>query len=162
MYYSQFATGRPANGSTHSGRFVSRYLDCPNEALFPFGYGLSYHKAEYSNLTLSQTKISKSADDSIQVSITVTNTSETSGTETVQLYLRDLVGSVVRPILELKDFKQIYLGAHETQKVTFTITEEMLRFYTKDYTYQSEPGNFKVFVGPNSAELLEADFSLTI
>lgn len=162
LYYSQFATGRPANGSTHSGRFVSRYLDCPNEALFPFGYGLSYHKAEYSNLTLSQTKISKSADDSIQVSITVTNTSGTSGTETVQLYLRDLVGSVVRPILELKDFKQIYLGAHETKKITFTITEEMLRFYTKDYTYQSEPGNFKVFVGPNSAELLEADFSLTI
>ena len=162
LYYSQFATGRPANGSTHSGRFVSRYLDCPNEALFPFGYGLSYHKAEYSNLRLSQTKISKSADDSIQVSITVTNTSGTSGTETVQLYLRDLVGSVVRPILELKDFKQIYLGAHETKKITFTITEEMLRFYTKDYTYQSEPGNFKVFVGPNSAELLEADFSLTI
>lgn len=162
LYYSQFATGRPANGSTHSGRFVSRYLDCPNEALFPFGYGLSYHKAEYSNLTLNQTKISKSADDSIQVSITVTNTSGTSGTETVQLYLRDLVGSVVRPILELKDFKQIYLGAHETKKITFTITEEMLRFYTKDYTYQSEPGNFKVFVGPNSAELLEADFSLTI
>ena len=162
MYYSQFATGRPANGSTHSGRFVSRYLDCPNEALFPFGYGLSYHKAEYSDLTLDRTKISKSADDSILVSITVTNTSETSGTETVQLYLRDLVGSVVRPILELKDFKQIHLGAHETEKVTFTITEEMLRFYTKDYTYQSEPGNFKVFVGPNSTELLEADFSLTI
>ncbi len=162
LYYSQFATGRPANGSTHSGRFVSRYLDCPNEALFPFGYGLSYHQAEYSDLTLDRTKISKSADDSIQVSITVTNTGETSGTETVQLYLRDLVGSVVRPILELKDFKQIHLGAHETQKVTFTITEEMLRFYTKDYTYQSEPGNFKVFVGPNSTELLEADFSLTI
>ena len=94
--------------------------------------------------------------------MTVTNTSETAGTETVQLYIRDLVGSVVRPILELKDFKQIHLDAHETKNVTFTITEEMLRFYTKDYTYQSEPGDFKVFIGANSAELLNADFSLTV
>lgn len=131
LYYSQFATGRPANGSTHSGRFVSRYLDCPNEALFPFGYGLSYHKAEYSNLTLNQTKISKSADDSIQVSITVTNTSGTSGTETVQLYLRDLVGSVVRPILELKDFKQIYLGAHETKKSPLQLLRKCFAFTQK-------------------------------
>ena len=103
LYYSQFATGRPdQNDLTELASFaqkikektnntVSRYLDCPNEALFPFGYGLSYHKAEYSNLTLNRTKISKSADDSIQVSVTVTNTSETSGTETVQLYLRDLL-----------------------------------------------------------------------
>lgn len=162
LYYSQFATGRPAKESTHSGRFVSRYLDCPNEALFPFGYGLSYHKAEYSDLTLDRTTISKSGADTIQVSVKVTNTSDVAGTETVQLYLRDLVGSVVRPVLELKDFQQIHLDPQETKTVTFTITEELLRYYTKDYTYQSEPGDFKVFVGPNSSEFLESNFSLTL
>lgn len=161
LYYAQFATGRPAKTSTHSGRFVSRYLDCPNEALYPFGYGLSYHKAEYKDLTLDQTTLSRSENDAIQVSVTVTNTSEIAGIETVQLYIRDLVGSVVRPILELKDYRQITLGARETKTVTFTITEEMLRFYTKDYTFTSELGDFKVFVGPNSTDLLEADFCLS-
>ena len=161
LYYAQFATGRPAKTSTHSGRFVSRYLDCPNEALYPFGYGLSYHTVKYSDLTLDRTTMSKTANDSIQVSVTVTNTSDVSGTETVQLYIRDLVGSVVRPVLELKDYRQIALAARETKTVTFTITEEMLRFYTKDYTFTSEPGNFKVFVGPNSVDLAEADFHLT-
>lgn len=163
LYYSQFATGRPAKESSHSGRFVSRYLDSPNEALFPFGYGLSYHKASYTNLTLDHTTLSKSDAEkpTIQVSITVTNLSDISGTETVQLYIRDLVGSVVRPVLELKAFHQVTLDAHETQTVKFAINEEMLRYYTKDYTYQSEPGNFKVFVGPNSRDLLEASFTLT-
>ena len=163
LYYSQFATGRPAKESSHSGRFVSRYLDSPNEALFPFGYGLSYHQTSYTDLTLDHTTLSKSDTEklTIQVSVTVTNLSDISGTETVQLYIRDLVGSVVRPVLELKAFQQISLDAHETQTVQFTIHEEMLRYYTKDYTYQSEPGEFKVFVGPNSRDLLEARFTLT-
>lgn len=160
LYYSQFSTGRPANGGTHSGRFVSRYLDCPNEALFPFGYGLSYHKAEYTDLTLDKTVLSSSRNDSIRVSVTVTNTSDITGTETVQLYIRDLVGSVVRPVLELKDFKQVRLAPHEVKTVDFRITEEMLQYYTKDYIFQSEPGDFKIFVGPDSVNLLEAEFVL--
>lgn len=163
LYYSQFATGRPVKESSHSGRFVSRYLDSPNEALFPFGYGLSYHKTSYTELTLDHTMLSKSDDEkpAIQVSVTVTNLSDIAGTETVQLYIRDLVGSVVRPVLELKAFQQITLNAHETQTVQFSIHEEMLRYYTKNYTYQSEPGEFKIFVGPNSRDLLEASFTLT-
>lgn len=157
LYYAQFSTGRPEGGS-HNGRFVSKYLDCPNTALFPFGYGLSYHTAEYGAVSLDKPVLT--GDETITASITVKNTGAVPGIETVQLYLRDLVGSVVRPIKELKDWQKVSLAPGESKTVAFTITEKMLRFYNKDITYKSEPGAFKIFIGPNSADLHEADFIL--
>lgn len=159
LYYAQFNTGRPLEGSSHSSRFTSRYLDCPNDALFPFGFGLSYHKAEYRNLRLDRDTLTP--DGQLVASVEVENTSEVAGLETVQLYLRDLVGSVVRPKLELKDFRQVWLEPHQCRTVTFTITEEMLRYYTRSMAFASEPGDFTLFVGPNSRDLLQAGFTLT-
>ena len=93
-------------------------------------------------------------------SVKVTNTGDRAGLETVQLYIRDLVGSVVRPVLELKGFRQISLDPGETKTVSFEITEEMLRFYTKDMTFASEPGDFEIYIGPNSRDLLKGTFTL--
>lgn len=158
LYYAQFSTGRPAAGNSHSSRFTSRYLDSPNTALFPFGFGLSYHTAEYSCLRLD--KKNMHSNETITVSVNVRNTGNVAGIETVQLYLRDLTGSVVRPVLELRDFQRISLQPGECKTVTFIIKEAMLRFYTKDMTFQSEPGDFEVHIGPNSSELLKETFQL--
>lgn len=156
LYYAQLSTGRPAKTSTHSGRFVSRYLDCPNEALFPFGYGLSYHTSVYDNLVLDKNILH--AGETLHISLTVENTGGIAGTETIQLYLRDVVGSVARPMLELKDWQQVMLQPGERRTVYFSVTEEMLRFYTKDMTFASEPGRFEVYVGRSSAETLMQSF----
>lgn len=158
LYYAQFNTGRPMAGSSHSSRFTSRYLDSPNEALYPFGFGLSYHKAEYTDLALDRSTLAPG--DKMTASVKVTNTGDIAGLETVQLYIRDLVGSVVRPVLELKGFRQISLDPGETKTVSFEITEEMLRFYTKDMTFASEPGDFEIYIGPNSRDLLKGTFTL--
>ncbi len=158
LYYAQLNTGRPAKTSSHSGRFVSRYLDCPNDALFPFGFGLSYHTASYGPLTLDRDTLR--TGETLRASVTVENTGDAAGTETVQLYIRDLVGSVARPVLELKDWRQVTLQPGESRTVTFEITEEMLRFYTKDMTFASEPGGFEVYIGPNSRDLQKAGFTL--
>ena len=158
LYYNSFNTGRPISTSQHSDRFLSRYLDVPNEPLYPFGYGLSYTKYDYSNLSLS----SKVLNDemTITISVDIQNSGAMAGIEIVQLYIQDKVGSVVRPIKELKGFKRIYLRSREKRKVTFEISEEMLRFYNKNLCYQSEKGDFRVFVGHSSQEYLEADFTL--
>ena len=115
LYYAQFSTGRCAKTSIHSGRFVSRSMDCPNGALFPFGYGLSYHKARYENLRLSSTRMV--TGERLLVSIDVENESEIASVETVQLYFHDKVGTRVRPLLELCDFKRVSLSAHERKTV---------------------------------------------
>lgn len=156
LYYAQLSTGRPEKTSAHSERFVSRYLDCPNEALFPFGYGLSYHTAVYDSLVLDKTILR--AGETLHISLTVENTGTVAGTETIQLYLRDVVGSVARPVLELKDWQQIVLQPGERRTVCFSVTEEMLRFYTKDMTFASEPGHFEVHAGCSSAETLMQSF----
>lgn len=158
LYYAQFSTGRCAKTSIHSGRFVSRYMDCPNGALFPFGYGLSYHKARYENLRLSSTRMV--AGERLLVSIDVENESEVAGVETVQLYIHDKVGTRVRPLLELRDFKRVSLSTHERKTVEFELGEEQLRSWTPEHAWASEPGEFEVFVGPNSEELLGAEFQL--
>lgn len=158
LYYAQLNTGRPAANAAPNGRFVSRYLDCPNGALFPFGYGLSYHTAQYSGVTLDKTVLR--AGECLHASVTVQNTGAVPGTETVQLYLRDKVGSVARPLKELKDWQKVSLAPGESRTVRFAITEEMLRFYTRDMRYQSEPGEFTVMVGPNSSDVQGADFTL--
>lgn len=158
IYYNGFQTGRPAGGSGHTDRFTSRYLDAPNGPLYPFGYGLSYHRTRYENLCLSATRLVPG--ERIVASVDVTNESDCDGMETVQLYVRDVTGSVVRPIKELKGFQKLLIKAGETKRVAFEITEEMLRFHTKDMKFQSEPGRFVVMIGKNAAETQAAEFVL--
>ncbi len=158
VYYNQFNTGRPKDAPDAQIRFVSQYLDIPNEALFPFGYGLSYSTYDYSEMSLSTDHITP--DEKLTVQVNVTNTSETSGEETVQLYIRDLVGDVVRPLKELKDFKKVTLKPGETTTVEFTIEESQLRYYHADLDYKSDAGEFEVFVGPNSRDVQSRKFKL--
>ncbi|MNJ51745.1 Periplasmic beta-glucosidase precursor [compost metagenome] len=159
MYYNSFNTGRPSKTSTHSMRFTSRYLDVPNEPLYPFGYGLSYHEAEYTNLKLSSPVLQ--SGQHVEAEIEVHNVSDISGDEVIQLYIRDLVGSVVRPVKELRGFQKIHLQAGEKRKVCFTITEDMLKFHTKDMKYEAEEGNFEVYIGNNSENVLTSTFKFT-
>lgn len=158
IYYNAFQTGRPAGQSGHSSRFTSRYLDCPNAPLYPFGYGLSYHESTYQNLTLDRTVMKKG--EMIEASIEVQNLSQIAGTETVQMYIRDMTGSVVRPIKELKGFQKVELKAGETKKICFSVTEELLKFYTKDMQYEAEPGRFQIMIGKNSVQTECAEFVL--
>lgn len=158
IYYNEMSTGRPATTSSHSKRFTSRYIDIPNEPYYCFGYGLSYSEFEYSDIQLDNNTMNK--DSSIIVSVDVKNTSNIDGEETVQLYIRDLFGSVVRPVKELKGIKKILIPANETRTVTFTIDESMLRFIRKDMNYASEPGDFEVFVGHDSLTQNKKEFTL--
>lgn len=159
LYYNGFQTGRPVQTSTHSDRFMSKYLDCPNTPLYPFGFGLSYHEAVYENLRVGNDRMA--AGGEITVTVEVKNVGNAAGTETVQLYLQDVTGSVVRPVRELKGFQKVRLETGEKKTVSFIITEEFLKFYGKDMVYRAEPGRFKVYVGGNSRDTLEAEFYLT-
>jgi beta-glucosidase len=150
IYYNHFNTGRPAKNENETN-YVSAYTDLKNSPKFPFGYGLSYTTFEYSNLKLSKNKM-KSAE-SIEVSLTVTNSGKVAGEEVVQLYLRDKVGSVVRPIIELKDFQKIKLNAAETKTVKFTIDKEKLSFYNAALQWVAEPGDFDIMIGSSSADI---------
>lgn len=156
MYYSEFKTGRPLTSPTHKGRFVSKYLDSPNDPLFSFGYGLSYSKVMYTDLTLS----SEQMHETLKVSVKVKNISKRTTTETVQLYVQDVTGSVVRPVKELKAFQKVALDADEEKTVHFDLTKEELKFYTKNMTFEAEPGAFIVFVGPNVKDTQEKSFTL--
>ena len=147
IYYAHKNTGRPLRGPWFQ-KFQSNYLDVSNEPLYPFGYGLSYTTFEYGDLKLDKSEMTIS--DSITVSIEVTNTGSRDGAEVVQLYIRDLVGSVTRPVKELKDFKKVSFKAGEKKTVTFTVNVDDLSFYNSDLKWGSEPGEFTVFVGGNS------------
>jgi beta-glucosidase len=157
IYYSYKNTGRPLT-SKQTNKYESRFLDVSNQPLYPFGYGLSYTHFNYDHLKLSKESIKST--DSLNVNVTITNAGNYDGEEVIQLYLGDLIGSVTRPVKELKDFKKIFLKKGESQAVTFTITEKDLRFYDINMNYKSEPGDFKVFVGTNSANVQEANFKL--
>jgi beta-glucosidase len=157
IYYNHFNTGRPFHPGD-SPKFKSDYLDVSNDPLYPFGYGLSYTTFSYSDISLSN-KILK-ANGKITATVTVTNTGTVAGKETVQLYIRDMVGSIVRPVKELKGFHQITLAPGESKKVSFPISVNDLRFYNSDLKYVYEPGDFKVFIGTNSRDVKEADFKL--
>jgi beta-glucosidase len=154
-YYNHKSSGRPYVPNV---RWTSYYQDVENSPLYPFGYGLSYTTFEYSNLFVYKKTIHK--NDSLKISVDVKNSGKYDGQEVVQLYIRDLVGSVTRPVKELKDFKKVFLKPGETKKVEFIITEEKLKFYDVNMKYVSEPGDFKVFVGTNSVNVLETSFSL--
>ena len=157
LYYNAFSTGRPYDGHTPV-RFFSRYEDCPNTPLYPFGYGLSYHSASYGPVQLDGTALKRG--ETLMASARVTNTGDRAGSETVQLYLQDVTGSVVRPVKELKGTQKLWLQPGETKQVCFAITEEMLRFYGKDMSYQAEPGLFRVGICADSSGRLEGEFVL--
>lgn len=157
VYHSQLNTGRPYHGEEFS-KFKSNYLDIPNEPLYPFGYGLSYSNFAYGDLKLSSNKMN--ASQSITASIELTNKGTVDGTEIVQLYIRDVVGSVSRPMKELKGFQKVFLKAGETKTINFKISINELKFYNSELKYIAEPGEFKVFVGGNSRDVKEAGFTL--
>ncbi|MDP2337516.1 MAG: beta-glucosidase BglX [Bacteroidota bacterium] len=158
LYYNHKNTGRPLAEGKWFQKFRSNYLDVSNDPLFPFGFGLSYTTFDYKNLKLSG--LSLTADSKFTVSVELTNSGNYDGAEVVQLYLRDLVGSVTRPVKELKGFQKIFLKKGETRIVEFTLTEKDLRFYNENLQLVSEPGDFKVFVGTSSDNTLEAGFVL--
>lgn len=158
VFYNSLNTGRPLSETSHMKRFSSRYVDMPNDPLYCFGYGLSYSEFKYDNLKLSSHELTN--DGVINVSIDITNTSDVDGCEVVQLYIRDVVASIARPVKELKGVKRVDIKGNETKTVTFEINEEMLRFVGKDMKFISEDGKFEVFVGKNSEETIKDCFVL--
>lgn len=157
IYYSHKNTGRPLEGEWFQ-KFKTNYLDVSNEPQFPFGYGLSYTNFSYDNLSLSSKSISKG--EKLKVSVEVKNIGDVTGKEVVQLYIRDMVGSITRPVKELKGFEKIELKAGETKTVEFSLSEEELGFYHQDMRFYAEPGEFRVFVGTSSDSGLESKFEL--
>ncbi|MDR6845875.1 beta-glucosidase BglX [Flavobacterium granuli] len=159
IYYNSKNTGRPLiNKEGKFEKFRSNYIDERNEPLFPFGYGLSYTKFDYSNLKISSDKMN--SGEKVTVSIDVANTGNYDGKETVQLYIRDVVGSVTRPVRELKGFQKITIKKGEKQTLTFNISAEDLKFYNSDLKFVAEPGLFEVFVGENSNTSNKVSFNL--
>ncbi len=158
IYYNHKNTGRPLGDGKWFRKFRSNYLDVSNDPVYPFGYGLSYSTFNYGDVKLNSATMK--ANQNITASVTVTNTSKTAGNEVVQLYIRDMVGSITRPVKELKGFQKIELKAGETKNITFTINVNDLKFYNSDLKFVAEPGDFKVFIGGNSRDVKEASFKL--
>lgn len=158
LYYNHKNTGRPLADGKWFEKFRSNYLDVSNDPLYPFGYGLSYSKFDYSDVKLSSTQID--ANGELTASVTVTNKSKVDGAEVVQLYIRDVVGSVTRPVKELKGFEKVFIKAGESKTVDFKITPEMLKFYDYDLNFVFEPGDFDVMIGGNSRDVKNARFTL--
>jgi len=153
--YNYKSTGRPYDDEL---KFTSRYIDYPNSPRYPFGFGLSYTEFKYSNLKLDKTKIKK--NESVEASIEVMNAGSVSGKEVIQLYIKDLVASVTRPVKELKGFQKIELKPGETKTIEFVITPKMLSFLDVNLNETIEPGEFHVMIGGNSEELLKASFEI--
>jgi len=159
LYYNYKSTGRPEKDEDKFEKFKSVYLDIPNSPLYPFGYGLSYTTFNYSDISLSSSKLQ--GDETLKASVTLTNTGKYDGAEVVQLYIRDLVGSITRPIKELKGFQKIMLKVGESKTVTFDITPESLKFYNSDLKYDWESGDFEIKIGGNSNDLKTATINWT-
>jgi beta-glucosidase len=157
LYYSELPTGRPLaeNPDTWAR---SKYIDCPNDALFPFGFGLSYTTFEYSNLKLNKSKITK--DETLEISVDVKNTGSRQGEEVVQLYIRDLVATVCQPVKVLKRFQKISLEPSEVKTIHFKLQVDDLKYYDANLHRVVEPGDFHLFVGGNSRDLLKTEFTL--
>lgn len=158
VYYNHMNTGRPFYGDFRKERYSSQYLDIPNQPLFPFGYGLTYTTFSCSDMKLDRTGFY--AGEAIHASVRITNTGNRTGTETAQLYVRDLWGSVTRPVRELKAFRKVTLNPGESTDVTFQITEPMLRFHDIHMNYTSEPGDFEVYIGFDSTAANKGTFTL--
>lgn len=157
IYYAHKNTGRPLTGKWFQ-KFQSNYLDVSNEPVYPFGFGLSYTSFTYGDVKLDKTVMSSS--DALTASVSVTNSGTRDGAEVVQLYIRDLIGSVTRPVKELKGFQKVMLKAGETKTITFKITKDELSFYNSELKWVAEPGKFQVFVGTNSRDVKQAEFEL--
>jgi beta-glucosidase len=156
VYHSMHNTGRPDSGN--QSKFRTNYLDAPNDPLLPFGYGLSYTTFEYSQPILSAPVMTKGKN--ISVSVTVRNTGKVAGHEVVQMYIRDVVGSISRPVKELKGFQKIYLLPGESKEVKFIINEDLLKFYNEALEFKAEPGEFHVMIGTNSKDVQKVSFEL--
>lgn len=158
VHYAEFNTGRHFEKSQPDNRFQSRYLDIPNDPLYPFGYGLSYTTFTYSDVKLSSDMLTQGGE--ITATVTVKNTGACTAKEVVQLYIRDDKGSVVRPVRELKGFKKIALAAGEETEVSFTINEDMLKFHDINMDFVAEKGSFTVYIGKDSTTENQAVFRL--
>jgi beta-glucosidase len=157
LYYNHKSTGRPFAGQLDD-KYKSRYLDVVNEPLYPFGYGLSYTTFEYDGLALSTNELH--SGETLEVSVSVANTGKSDGEEVVQLYIRDNVGSVTRPVKELKAFRKVLIRSGEKKEIIIAISEEDLKFYDVNMNYAAEPGDFTIMVGTNSRDVMEAEFTL--
>ncbi|MDP4133982.1 MAG: glycoside hydrolase family 3 C-terminal domain-containing protein, partial [Bacillota bacterium] len=156
VYYNHYNTGRPPIGRN---RFEAKYIDAPVECLYPFGYGLSYTSFEYSDALLSQDVMAK--DGELTVSVKVKNTGKCGGSDVMQLYVRDLFGSRVRPVKELKGYKKLYLEPHEEKTVTFTLKAKSLAFTREDMVNDAQPGDFKLWIAHDSKDdTIEFDFKV--
>jgi beta-glucosidase len=151
IYYNHKNTGRPLAEGQWFQKFRSNYLDVSNDPVYPFGYGLSYTNFTYGDLKLSSASLK--GNQTLTASVTVTNSGNRDGKEVVQLYIRDLVGSITRPVKELKGFQKISLKTGETKTVTFNITTNDLKFYNSDLKYDWESGDFVIMVGGNSRDV---------
>lgn len=158
IFYNHLNTGRPLEEGKWFSKFHSNYLDIDNDPLFPFGYGLSYTTFRYGKPSLSATVMQQG--DTLTVSVDVTNTGSYDADEVVQMYVRDLVGSVSRPVKELKGFSRVSLRKGETRRVDFNITLDDLKFYNQQLDYRAEPGDFEVMVGPDSRNVQTLKFTL--
>jgi len=158
IYYAHKNTGRPYGNSGDFEKFKSNYLDVSNSPLYPFGYGLSYTTFTYSDIRLDRTKIDEKG--TLQASIDISNTGNYDAEETIQLYIQDVVASVTRPVKELKGFQKIFLKKGEQKTVNFKINVDDLKFFDNSLNYIAEPGNFKVYIGPNSRDVKEKEFEL--
>jgi len=156
VYHSMLNTGRP--NLPNYPKFRTNYLDAPNDPLLPFGFGLSYTSFEYGKPKISANTMIKG--QSVSVTVSVKNAGKMAGNEIVQLYIRDLVGTISRPVKELKGFQKIYLQPGESKEVTFTINEELLKFYNEALEFKSEPGEFQVMIGTNSRDVQSINFVL--
>ncbi|REC78663.1 beta-glucosidase BglX [Chryseobacterium elymi] len=158
IYYNHYNTGRPAKNNTDRN-YVSAYIDLDNDPKFPFGYGLSYTDFKYSDMVLSSTSLK--GNQTLNISVTVSNTGKYDGEEVVQLYIRDLFGKVVRPVKELKGFQKIFIKKGESKKVDFKLTPEDLKFFDNDLNYDWESGEFDIMVGTNSQDVQTKRISWT-
>ena len=159
IYYSTKNTGRPLPQGAWFMKFRTNYLDVSNEPVYPFGYGLSYTTFNYGDLKLSASRAK--GNQSVTAIINLTNKGNYDGEEVVQLYIRDVVGSVTRPLKELKGFQKIYIKVGETKLVSFTVTPEDLKFYNGDLKYDWEAGDFVIMIGGNSKDLKSAKVTWT-
>ena len=158
LFYNHKNTGRPLQEGKWFEKFRTNYLDVDNEPLYPFGYGLSYTTFQYSDIALSAPTLGQNGSSTAVV--TVTNTGQRDGAEVVQLYIRDLVGSITRPVKELKGFEKIFLKAGESKTLSFKITPDLLRFYDYDLNHVAEPGDFTIMIGGSSQAVKSAKLTL--
>ncbi len=152
IYYNHLNTGRPMDANN---KFTSKYLDMPNEPLYPFGYGLSYTTFELGDISLNKNELV--GNETLKARVRIKNTGDRAGEEVIQLYIGDPVASISRPVKELKNYKKIMLQAGETREVSFDITTDDLKFYNSELNYDWEPGVFRLYIGTSSADVREAE-----